>query len=108
MFLKDLTAPKTPQGELEHRRVKRFYRRTNKSENHGLQIGKKVQRAHALTRMAAHVDMTENKDDQELGPASPNEHAQISMEATSRNRVNLDEYLAKFDGDPAYEVCGVE
>ena len=117
------------QGEFEHRRVKRFYRSTNKTHTFTGQIGNLVQREHVLNAMATHVDSTcvtdepsapkrrkihvagkpktrrptlVPSDDIQLGPASPDVHFQISVDP--RNKVEIDTFLDEVGDDPAYEV----
>ncbi|KAJ7448896.1 hypothetical protein B0H11DRAFT_2161975 [Mycena galericulata] len=99
------------QGELEHRRVERFYARTNKNtavrqmtvlerrEQALLRISrkpKKAQKKRQLKKMRPYVDLAESES---LPYTAPEEHHHISH---SRNfPSNILQFLNKNDGDPA-------
>ena len=106
--------------------MKRYYRRTNKTKNFGLQIGLGIQRGHALTAIAALVEGTEHTQDKArprpvvkppkvrqrallpkerdgIELASAGNHYHIS--SSHRNRTSITDFLKEVGDDPAYDVC---
>ncbi|KAM5537746.1 hypothetical protein V8D89_008514, partial [Ganoderma adspersum] len=109
-------------GEFKHRRAKRFYARTNKNSNFGLQIGLEVRRAAVLNRISkaqaqdpqlrkrgraktrAHKGrrlQLRFQDVQPLPPTQPDQHHHISCEA--RYPVSLADFIHENEGDAACE-----
>ena len=107
--------------------MKRYYRRTNKTKNFGLQIGQGILRGHALTAIAALVEGSKiaNPDTTHIRPvkfkphkvrqrvllpkrcdglaqASADVHHQIS--SAKNNKTSITEFLKEVKYDPAYEV----
>ncbi|KAF9541101.1 hypothetical protein CPC08DRAFT_730863 [Agrocybe pediades] len=75
----------TQMGELEHRRVKRFYCRGIQHKD-AIAAGIKTKKRRAIIN-------------EELPPLSPENHHQISCE--TRNKINLDNYILEHEDDPA-------
>jgi len=105
------------QGELEHRRVKRFYSRTNKN-NVGSQIAKHERRERLLraisrrregsadnlsapepeaSRVSLNFDVSEA-----LPPTPPSQHHHISEER--KHHLNIPTWLKENEGDLAVQV----
>ncbi|TBU39561.1 hypothetical protein BD309DRAFT_1003667 [Dichomitus squalens] len=114
----------TQAGEFEHRRVKQFYRRTNKNRTFGRQIALEVRRAHIvnkITQLQSDTVTTRHKrrkpkatqgargkrmhlrfqDSQPLPHTQPDLHFHISTD--KRYPIKLDDFLHENDGDPACE-----
>jgi len=100
------------QGELEHRRSKRFYPIVRKG-SHAVGIGKAVSRERLLQLISQRtVGSTHPKVrlspkgrkpvKESLPPTSPTTHHHISAE--TRNKVDIAELLDENEGDPALEV----
>lgn len=106
------------QGELEHRRVKRFYVRTNKTLSFTRQITKHERRERVLERIRqgerarqssapatssepprAFVPFT---DSEPLPKTSPEVHSHISH--SKRARINIFQWLEAHAGDDALRV----
>jgi hypothetical protein len=114
------------QGELEHRRLKRFYPRVHKGQfTRG--ITKQQHRERILSRLRElapqpssstekkriyddmHAGNSEEggpsvsfEDAESLTPTSPSSHHQISREV--RHKINLPAWLGNNEDDPALEV----
>ena len=105
------------QGELEHRRVKRFYPRTHKGQ-FTLGITKQQRREQHLRKMkelSPNSCMNNRKkksspldprlsfqDHDPLLPMLPSQHYQMSTE--ERHKLNLSQWLCENQDDPALEV----
>ncbi|KAH9954823.1 hypothetical protein BGW80DRAFT_390490, partial [Lactifluus volemus] len=75
----------TQVGELEHRRVKRFYARTNKNKNFTQQVAQHQRRERILKNMQAHMGSSTHhamaatdEDDEIFAYALPTDHYHIS------------------------------
>jgi hypothetical protein len=101
------------QGELEHRRSKRFYRIVQKGR-HAIGIGKAVSRERLIHRIAQRgIGATHSKA--QLNPKGckpvkeplphtlPTTHHHMSAE--TRNKVDIADLLDENEGDPALEVA---
>ncbi|TBU21594.1 hypothetical protein BD311DRAFT_678015 [Dichomitus squalens] len=113
----------TQAGEFEHRRVKQFYRRTNKNRTFGRQIALEVRRANIINRIAQaqgeavrprhkrrkqKARATRGRrlhlrfdDSQPLPQTLPDQHYHISND--KRYPVKLEDFLYENEGDPACE-----
>ncbi|EJF58719.1 hypothetical protein DICSQDRAFT_148934 [Dichomitus squalens LYAD-421 SS1] len=114
----------TQAGEFEHRRVKQFYRRTNKNRTFGRQIALEVRRADLINKIKQgqgeshqphHKRRKPKKtraargrrlhlrfqDTQPLPPTQPDRHYHVSDE--TRYPIKLDDFLYENEGDPACE-----
>jgi hypothetical protein len=116
------------QGELEHRRVKRFYPRTNKSASFTQQISKHQRREQILRKIRDRV-LAHERDDKDMAtsasksqrsakrledivvpfaaseplpPASPEKHHQIST--SRRYPINFMQWTDEHWDDPAIRV----
>ena len=97
------------QGELEHRRVKRFYKRTNKMRFES-QIAKqeRMERHYrkyitALRKKTGARTMSRSGSSAAVEDASPRHH--YSVAKRDRDRVDLYSLSNKRVGDPALKVC---
>ena len=107
------------QGELEHRRGKRFFKRVRKGK-HVLGIGIQVRRERLIYRLqernkqrqqAASNISTTNEDlltvsfeeQEHLPPTLPTEHHHISND--TRQKIQLAQWLNNYRDDPAIQVC---
>ncbi|EJF55297.1 hypothetical protein DICSQDRAFT_74723, partial [Dichomitus squalens LYAD-421 SS1] len=111
-------------GEFEHRRVKQFYRRTNKNGTFGRQIALEVRRANIINKIGQSqheaVKPCRQKrkpkkarasrgrrlhlrfdDSQPLPPTQPDQHYHISND--KRYPIKLDDFHFENEGDPACE-----
>ncbi|OSD05112.1 hypothetical protein PYCCODRAFT_1385676 [Trametes coccinea BRFM310] len=120
-----LDGPSTVTGELEHRRVKRFYARTNKNFQFGLQIarherrerivndprrqpssqpppphtkGGKARRGRPRQHTSLRLDPQEPED---ISSCSPTAHTEISEEL--RHPLEINGFVYDNEGDPAVE-----
>ncbi|EJF57875.1 hypothetical protein DICSQDRAFT_149477 [Dichomitus squalens LYAD-421 SS1] len=114
----------TQVGEFEHRRVKQFYRRTNKNRTFGRQIALEVRRANIIDKIARaqeqpvkphHKRCKPKKalpsrgrhlhlrfdDAQPLPPTQADKHYHVSDD--KRYPVRLEDFLFDNEGDPACE-----
>ncbi|TBU36276.1 hypothetical protein BD309DRAFT_1073507, partial [Dichomitus squalens] len=114
----------TQTGEFEHRRVKQFYRRTNKNRTFGRQIALEVRRAEIINKIKQTWGETvkpRNKRHkakvaraargkrlhvrfehaEPLPPTQPDRHYHVSDE--TRYPVKLEDFLFENHGDPACE-----
>jgi hypothetical protein len=97
------------QGELEHRRSKRFYPIVRKG-NHAVGIGKAVSRERLLqliSQRTIHPKVRRSPKGRKpvkesLPHTSPTTHHHISAE--TRNKVDIADLLDENEGDPALEV----
>ncbi|TBU53092.1 hypothetical protein BD310DRAFT_981403 [Dichomitus squalens] len=111
----------TQTGELEHRRLKSFYKRTNKNRTFGFQVAAEVQRQSILDRIARGVPVSSKRhrnqstraikarhrrdlrvrfeEDQPLSASSFTDHHHMSLE--QRYPENLTDFLQTNAGDPA-------
>ncbi|TBU49493.1 hypothetical protein BD309DRAFT_1076425 [Dichomitus squalens] len=111
----------TQTGELEHRRLKSFYKRTNKNRTFGMQVAAEVQRQSILDRIARGVPASSKRrrnqttcalkarhrrdlrvrfeEDQPLPASSFADHHHMSLE--QRYPENLTDFLQTNAGDPA-------
>jgi hypothetical protein len=98
------------QGELEHRRVKRFYWRVRKGQ-HTIGIGLQVRRERFLQRLKERNQQTTENNDlpsvplgimEPLPPTAPTDHYHISLD--TRNKVQLRQWLQRNESDPALHV----
>jgi hypothetical protein len=101
------------QGEFEHRRCKRFYKRVNKGQ-YTKGIAAQQHRERVLRRLVENAPKSEAKrreyhrrcvnvdGDEILGPVSDHEHHQMSMD--TRTRVELTKWLSEHRDDPAIKV----
>ena len=88
------------QGELEHRRVKRFYKTTNKVKfTEG--IAKRQQRERILHKMSL-LDPSRTKRDDVLPPTPPEAH--YHMSAHTKSYSDLLAWFGERSEDPAYKV----
>lgn len=100
------------QGELEHRRVKRFYARTNKvsfvhqiaKQQRRVEILRRIHRQHRLSSQPASPSAATLgfAEEEPLGRSNPNAHYEISQ--STRHPIDLTEWLAQHRGDPATYV----
>ncbi|KAF9550311.1 hypothetical protein CPC08DRAFT_755181 [Agrocybe pediades] len=100
----------TQAGELEHRRVKRFYCRVRKGW-HAKGIAQHVRRERFLytqgvqhkEAIASGIKTRKRRSmiDESLPPLSPEAHHQISIE--TRNKIGIDDYITEHQNDPAIE-----
>ena len=103
------------QGELEHRRCKRFYPRVHKGKKHYKQgIAKHVQREHNLHNIGQELDLDMNRPAKrhrvlesvsqpgDRVPQAPQLHYQLPEQ--SRNIFMLDSFLRENRRDPAVKV----
>ena len=97
------------QGELEHRRVKRFYSRTSKV-GFTQQITKHQRRERLLHNLSKSSTPENNptaavsfRDSDPLPYTSPTVHHHISN--SNRYYENLTTWLGTYSGDPALTVC---
>ncbi|KAL0566510.1 hypothetical protein V5O48_015503 [Marasmius crinis-equi] len=90
----------TQIGELEHRRVKRFYSRTNKFK-FVKQVAGHERREQLLVKIDTRITMRlqPQKPSEPLAPTSPNTHHFISWDRS--NWFNVREWVNKNKGDPA-------
>ncbi|KAG6870279.1 hypothetical protein C0992_000508 [Termitomyces sp. T32_za158] len=86
----------TQIGEMEHKRVKAFYIRTNKNQFEG-QIALQERRQ---ARSRAMKDIVE---EEVLPPTNPEEHHYISK--TRQSSINLLQWAKDYQDDPAIKVC---
>jgi hypothetical protein len=109
------------QGELEHRRVKKYYQRTNKNKTFVQQIGRQERRdailrriservtsssSHAKlkrTRRRRHRTRKTNEEDDALPQASPTLRYQMSHE--TRHGIRLSDWLLEHENDIAATAC---
>ncbi|OSC98561.1 hypothetical protein PYCCODRAFT_1454293 [Trametes coccinea BRFM310] len=122
-----LDGPSTVTGELEHRRVKRFYVRTNKNFQFGLQIARHERRERAVndprkqpsgdepsvparaghatgrrgTKASRATMQLDPKEPEALGDCALQEHTKVSEE--SRNPMDIHGFVYDNDEDPAVE-----
>jgi hypothetical protein len=102
------------QGESEHRRIKRFYARTNRN-GFVQQITQHEQRQRLLQKLKLHqqisgpskgksptVDLTESE---RLPQTSPMIHHHISN--SRRFKEHIPDFLARNAEDPAFKVCTI-
>ena len=101
------------QGELEHRRSKRFYRIVPKGK-HAIGIGKAVSRERLIHRITQRtVSVTHSKVQlnpkgrkpvqEPLPHTSPTTHHHMSVK--TKNKVDIADLLDENEGDPALEVA---
>ncbi|KAJ8087428.1 hypothetical protein PM082_006258 [Marasmius tenuissimus] len=94
----------TQIGELEHRRVKRFYARTNKAK-FVKQVANHERREQIIRRIEARVvkgkEPQKPSDSEPPLVTSPNTHHFISADCS--NWFNIREWMNKHSGDPAVE-----
>lgn len=99
------------QGKLEHRRVKRFYARTNKvsfvhqiaKQQHRVEILCQIHRQHELSSQTSKSTATLGFAEEEpLGRSNPNAHYEISQ--SIRYLIDLTAWLSEHRGDPATSV----
>lgn len=109
------------QGELEHRRVKRYYARTNKNK-YTRQVARQERRQRLLRGIKRKMDeadaaaptttsATNSSNDrpsftfaqsEPLPPTAPRQHHHISD--SRRTGINIPTYLGNHEGDPAIRV----
>jgi hypothetical protein len=97
------------QGELEHRRIKRFYPRTNKV-GYPQQIAKHQRRERLLYNLSKSSTPENNptatvsfQESDPLPYTPPTVHHHISN--SNRHHINLTAWLGTHSGDPALIVC---
>ncbi|KAI0263908.1 hypothetical protein BC834DRAFT_970987 [Gloeopeniophorella convolvens] len=99
----------TQTGELEHRRVKRFYARTNKVQfTHQITNHEKRQRVLNSVRARLHGHSAEpgghpGAPADRLPPTPPTNHYHISND--NRNKENVTSWLSRHRGDLAIQDC---
>ncbi|KAI9060685.1 hypothetical protein FKP32DRAFT_1668146 [Trametes sanguinea] len=122
-FVGSLDGPSTVTGELEHRRVKRFYVRTNKNFQFGLQIARHERRERAVNdprrqppsqpppshtesgksrqrRPRRHTSLRlDPQGPEESSSCSPTIHTEISEEL--RHPLDINGFVYDNEGDPA-------
>ena len=104
------------QGELEHRRGKRFFRSVRKGKHAILGIGLQVRRQHLIHQLKESqkqsLEHTATSDDlptvpfeeqEMLPPTSPSQHHHISID--NRQKVQISQWLHRNKSDPAVKVC---
>jgi hypothetical protein len=111
------------QGELEHRRVKKYYQRTNKNKTFVQQIGRQERRDAILRRISERVASSSNhskskrarrrrrrrrvrkanEEDDTLPRALPTLRYQMSHE--TRHAIRLSDWLQQHENDIAATVC---
>ncbi|KDR76734.1 hypothetical protein GALMADRAFT_225666 [Galerina marginata CBS 339.88] len=92
----------TQTGELEHRRVKRFYARTNKGRTFQRQISKHHRRERILRRIASRVKLSQTQAESSI-PSHPTQH-QPSVNITTpapAPPIHLDTPIVPFDQSDA-------
>jgi hypothetical protein len=96
------------QGELEHRRVKRFYKRIRKGK-HVIGIGLQVRRERLIHRLkernkhsAENLPTVPLEVTESLSATMPSDHYQISSD--TRQKVQLLQWLKTNETDPAVQV----
>jgi hypothetical protein len=91
------------QGELEHRRAKRFYKTTNKV-NFTEGIARRQRREETLHKMSQRDPSAQKvmKDDV-LPPTAP--EACYQMSANTKSYSDLHEWFGERSEDPAFQVC---
>ncbi|KAF9555013.1 hypothetical protein CPC08DRAFT_643491, partial [Agrocybe pediades] len=98
------------QGEFEHRRLKRFYARTNKGYTFELQLSKHERREQALRRIAREVGRAKEPVEDAspavpfaevdpLSPTSPRLHHKMSNKKFAR--LNIFQWIHKHKDDAA-------
>ncbi|KAF4568042.1 hypothetical protein EYR36_010050 [Pleurotus pulmonarius] len=90
----------TQIGELEHRRVKRYYARTNKND-YTRQIAKLERRQRILRALRDRLN-TKGRSQSPDNTEQTNKHYKIS--SSKKKRINLDEFLLEYRDDPAVET----
>lgn len=104
------------KGEVEHRRVKRFYARTNKGRTFERQIARHQRRERLLRNIAKRAEKAKETgqdrpsthpavplhESDPLPPTLPEQHTHISN--TKRLRLNLFQWLDDNENDAALEV----
>ncbi|KAJ3557352.1 hypothetical protein NP233_g11763 [Leucocoprinus birnbaumii] len=95
----------TQIGELEHRRVKRFYARTNKQAGFTAQIAKQQRRQRILRKIGQlqHPSslLALPHDDEPLMPISPRDHHYISP--SQKKYLDVIAWVGKHPNDPALQ-----
>jgi hypothetical protein len=94
------------QGELEHRRVKRFYVTTNKIK-FAEGIAKRQRRERLLFKMQQLAQgriqsKKQDDDNDELPFTAP--HLHYHMSVSTKNYKNINAWIGDHSDDPAYEV----
>lgn len=98
-----------PQGELEHRRVKRLYGRTNKN-NYEEQIAKQEQRQRILREVRRRLNIMDTDPTSAASVGKPKKSQMKSLEAhhyishSGRTSITIGKYLTKNKADPAFKV----
>ncbi|KAF9565460.1 hypothetical protein CPC08DRAFT_621472, partial [Agrocybe pediades] len=98
-------------GEFEHRRLKRFYARTNKGVTFELQLSKHERRERALLQVRKQLESAKKtapdgpavpfEEVDPLSPTSPRLHHKTSK--TKFSRLNIFQWVHQNKGDPALE-----
>lgn len=111
LFIEILTTYLNIQGEVEHKRVKKFYPRTQKRKyTQGIA---KQQRRERLLHLISQIDPYSSKPvghsesklaqvSKDLPPVSPYEHHQMST--ATEQKINIIQWLDDNQDDPALKV----
>ena len=93
------------QGELEHRRVKRFYARTNK-HNFTQQVATHERRQRGLMNIATRKnrDNSRTEDKEMISYTEPSQRYHISRDMRNDNLEPLPTLLEELGSDPAAEA----